>query len=62
MIGPDADPAGVLADIIDAVRCNTAELLDLEVVDTHGFGLSLRTPFQAGILEIANELFLFRVD
>jgi len=62
MVGPHADPAGVLAEIVDPVRCNTPECFDLEVVDTDVFGLALRPPFPTAILDIANEFFLFRVD
>ena len=59
MIGSNANPTGVFADVADSVWRNAPERLDFEVVDTDLFGLSSRTPFLAGILEIANKFFLF---
>src|SRR6202040_4373106 len=50
VVDADADPAGVLADVVNPVRHGAALAADEEVVDPHFLRLALRTPFAAGVL------------
>ena len=59
---PDADAAGVGADVIDAVGHHLAELLVLEVVHLDATWIALRPIVAAAILEVADQLLLLRVD
>src|SRR4249920_75654 len=54
VVDADADPAGVLADVVNPVRHGAALAADEEVVDPHFLRLALRTPFAAGVLEVAD--------
>ena len=62
MVDADADPAGILADVVDAVRHGAAELFDEEVVHPHRLGRTLGSPFAAGVLEVADQFLLLGID
>src|SRR6516165_3957473 len=62
MICADTHPALVVVDVVDAIGNGTAKLRVYEVVDVDELRASLTTPFLAGILEIAHQLLLLRVD
>ena len=62
VVDADADPAGVLADVVDPVRHGAALAADEEVVDPHFLRLALRTPFAAGVLEVADQFLLLGID
>ncbi len=62
MVDPDTDPARIGGDIVDAVRHRAAQRFAEEVIHPHFFGIALRPPFPAGILEVADQFFLLGVD
>src|SRR6266480_6953790 len=57
----DADPPGVLRDVVDAVGDRLAERGVCEVMDPHLDRLPDGLPFPAGILEVPDELLLLGV-
>ncbi len=62
MIDAHAHPASVAGDVVDAIRNRTPEFRYDEVVHANLLGRALRLPFAPGILEIADEFLLLRVD
>ena len=62
-VGADADTDSVVvgSDVIDAVGADLAKFGDLEVVHPHRLGIAFATEFSAVVLEIPNQLLLFRV-
>src|SRR3954447_17403808 len=61
VVNPDTDPAVVRGQIIHAIGDRPAERLAEEVIDLHLFGLALRAPRPACVLEIPNQLLLLRI-
>src|SRR5579864_5854582 len=61
VIDPDADPAFIAMKVVDAVGNRLALLWDDEVVHPHGLRCSFRPPLPAHVLEVADQLLLFRV-
>src|SRR5688572_31390120 len=59
---PDADPAGVVGDVIDAVGDRLAEVLVLEVMEVDPSWLALRAPLRARNLVVADQLLLLGID
>src|SRR3989304_10360550 len=53
VVDADADPAGVLADVVDPIGHGAAKRRDQEVVHAHRLGLATRAPFATAVLEIA---------
>ena len=62
MVDADADPAGIGGQIVDAVRHRPAQFLDQKIMHPNLFGLALRAPLPAGVLEVSDELLLLRID
>jgi hypothetical protein len=62
VVDPYADPAGVGRQIIDAIGRDFPKELVLEILGADLLGLTFGSPFAAGILEIADQFLLFRVD
>jgi len=62
VVDADVHPAHVGGKIINSVRHGAAEFLDQEVMHAHFLGIALRPPFPAGVLEVADQFFLLRVD
>jgi hypothetical protein len=62
VVDADADPGAVVRDVVDAVGVRAAERGNHEVVDADVLGLALRAPFLAAVLEVADDLLLFRID
>jgi hypothetical protein len=62
VIDADTDPAFVGANVVDTVGHGSALAGDDEVVDAYRLGPALAAQLAAGVLEIANQLFLFGVD
>ena len=58
MIGADADPTGILPDVVDAI--GRVFLLG-KIMHLNGFGLTFRPPFAASILVVPYLFFLLRV-
>ena len=58
----DADEAGVGRHVVDAVRHDLAQVLVLEVVHLDAQRIALRPIVGATILEVADQLFLLRID
>ncbi len=61
MVDADIDPALVPRHIVDAIRDGLAQLWIDEVVGANLLWLTLRAPFSAAILEIADQLLLLRI-
>jgi hypothetical protein len=59
VIGADADPSGVVGDIIDALRHGTLQLGIDEVVNVDEFRRALTAPFPTVVPEIAYQFLLF---
>ena len=59
---PDADEAGVGGHIVHAIGDDLAELFILEVVHVHALRVALGTIISSAVLEVADQLFLLRVD
>src|ERR671911_3223986 len=59
---PDADPAGVVGDVIDAVGDRLAKFLVLEVMDVDPSWMSLRAPLRARNPVVADQLLLLGID
>jgi len=62
VVDADTDPAGIVGDVIDAIGNRTPELRDDEIMDADLFGRALRPPFAPGILEVADQFLLFRIN
>src|ERR1700694_716883 len=62
VIDANAHPPAIRADVVDPVRDGLAQLRDQEIVGAHRFGLALRAPCPARVLEIPNQLLLLGVD
>ena len=62
MVHAHADPSGIGREVIDAVRHRPAQFLDEEVMHPDRFGLALRAPLPAAVLEVSDKLLLLRVD
>jgi hypothetical protein len=62
VVDPDAHPARVAREVVDAIGHGLALGGDEEVVYPHGFGLARRAPRPPGILEITDQLLLLRID
>lgn len=62
MIDPRAYPSGVVGDVVDAIRNRSPEFGNDEVVHANRFGRTFRPPFAPGVLDVADEFFLLRVD
>jgi hypothetical protein len=62
MVHPNTDPTGIAGDIVNAIRHRPAERLAQEVIHLHLFRIALWTPLPPGILEVANQFLLLRVD
>ena len=62
MIHADADPTGVVGQIVDAIGDRPAQFLDQEVVHPNVLRLTCRTPFPTGVLEVSDEFLLLRID
>ena len=62
MVDAEADPAGIVGDVVDAVGRRPAKFGNQEVVHSHRHGLSLRTILTAGILEVTDQLLLLGID
>jgi hypothetical protein len=58
VVDAEADPAGIVGDVVDAVGRRPAKLGNQEVVHAHRLGLSLRVILTAGILEVVDQLLL----
>ena len=61
MIGADADPALVVADVVHAVRVGATHRWVDKVVDSNLLRLALGVPLASAILVLAHQLFLLRV-
>jgi hypothetical protein len=62
VIDADADLASIGSQIVDAIGHRPARLLDEEIMHPHLFGITLRPPFPASILEVSDKLLLLRVN
>src|SRR5271166_2279004 len=62
MIHADADPTGVVGQIVDAIGDRPAQFLDQEVVHPNVLRLTCGTPFPTGVLEVSDEFLLLRID
>src|SRR6476620_10317894 len=62
VIRSDADPTGVVVDVINAVWHRAFQLGINEVMHIDLFGSTFGSPFAARILEIAHQFLLFRID
>jgi hypothetical protein len=60
-VTPRLTKARIGGNIIDAVGRDLAELLVLEVVHFHAFGIALRLPVAASVAIIADQLLFLRV-
>jgi hypothetical protein len=54
VIRADADPSGIVVDVVDAVRYRATQLGIDEVVNVNSFGLSLRSSLAAIVAEITH--------
>ena len=61
-IDADIDPAMVGGDVVDAIGRDLAKFRDLEIMHPNRFRLTLGTQLTAGVLEVANQFLLFRID
>jgi len=62
MVDTDADPAGIVGDVVDSVGGCPAEFRDLEVVYPHLFRIAFRSIVTAIVLEIADQFLLLGVN
>src|SRR5271165_5575161 len=62
VVDPDIDPARVGGQIINSIGHGATEFLDQEIMDAHLFRIALSAPFAAGVLEIADQFLLLRID
>jgi hypothetical protein len=62
MVHANTDLIRVRGKIVDAIRDRPAEFLDHEVMYAHLVRLAPRAPLPPGILEVADEFCLVRVD
>jgi hypothetical protein len=61
VIQSHAHPTAVAAYIIDPIRSDLAQFLIGKIVGLHCLWSSFRLPFPASVLELAYQLFLFRI-
>jgi len=62
VIDPHAPPSRVAGNVVDAIRNSSPEFGNDEVVHANGFGANPSAAIHAGVLEVADEFFLLRVD
>jgi hypothetical protein len=62
VVHPHADPPRVAGQIVDPVRDRFPVLRDEEIVHPHRRGLPFRPPLATGVLEVADQFLLLRVD
>ena len=62
IVDPHTDPARVGGQIINSIRHGAAKLLDQEIVHAHFLWVALLAPLAAGVLEIADQFLLLRID
>ena len=62
VVDADADPSLIGGQIVNSIRYGAAEFLDQEVVHAHFFRFALLSPFATGVLEIADQFLLLRID
>ena len=62
MVGPDRYPAGVVQNVVDAIRDRLAEVLVWEVVDIDPFGLPGGLVLPATVLEVSDQFLLLGVN
>src|SRR5512132_3198851 len=62
MVHADTDPADVGVQVVDAIGDGLAQLRVNEVVDADLWRLALGVPLAPGVLEVAHQFFLLRVD
>ena len=62
VIGPDIDDPGVAPDVVDAIRIRSRHVGRRKIMRAHRPGLLCGTPWLAGIGQVADELFLLRID
>ena len=58
----DTDPAGICADVVDAVRHHLAEFFVGEIMHIDAGRIAFRPVVAASVAVIANQLFLLGVD
>src|SRR5712692_4153541 len=59
---PTLTPSRVAGKIVDPVRNRLAALRNEEVMHSDGRGPAFRPPLSSGVLEVADQLFLLRID
>src|SRR6202051_1521165 len=62
MVDADADPTGVVGDVMESVGCSPAKGGVQEVVHPDFFWIALGTILPAVVLEVADQLFLLGID
>ena len=62
VVDPDADPALIIANIVNAVGNHLPQRLVCKVMYSDRLGLALRAPLAPCVLEIPDQFLLFRVD
>ena len=62
MVDPDADPARVRGDVVDAVRRDLAEFLVDEVMHFHLIGAAGGAVVAAAVLVLADQLHFLRIN
>ncbi len=62
MVNADTDPPGVAGEIVDPVGNGLAARRNQEVVDADRRGAAFRSPLASGILEVADQFLLLRID
>ena len=62
MVGSHVDKTGVASNVINAIGIGAGNLRTGKIVTLNRPGLLCRTPLLAGIVVVANEFLLFRVD
>ncbi len=62
VVGADADPSGIVGDVVDPVRHGTLQFGIDKVMNVDGLGRAFRPPFPPVVLEITHQFLLFRVN
>ena len=62
MVDADADPAFVVGEVVDPIGDRLADLAVEKIMDADRDGLPVGPPFATGILKVADQFLLLRID
>ena len=62
MVNAHAHPSSILAHVVDAIRSDSTQLGNDEVVDPHRLRISLESKLSTAVFEVSHQLILLSID